>query len=204
MKSGTRHVIYIIEDYAGFDRPEFIEAINTAISSSQTVNNFFVKRVKNIQETIGYLQRMSKFLTKLHRVPPRESLAYRQNRTLTIIPESQIDTRSFYNLKATLARPNTYHCIPYETFAAIASKSASLNIGDVYLKMLMSVKGVSAEKAVEIQKHFPTLNELVKALERVNEREGKVVIADRCAKYGRRKIGNVLSGKIYEVFKPSS
>jgi len=70
MKSGMRHVIYIIEDYAGFDRPEFIEAIQTAISSSQTVDNFFVKRVKNIQETIGYLQRMSKFLIKIHRVFP--------------------------------------------------------------------------------------------------------------------------------------
>jgi crossover junction endonuclease MUS81 len=83
MKSGTRHVIYIIEDFAGFDRPEFIEAINTAISSSQTVNNFFVKRVKNIQETIGYLQRMSTFLTKLHRVSflhPRSLLTRRTAR----------------------------------------------------------------------------------------------------------------------------
>jgi len=69
--------------------------------------------------------------------------------------------------------------------------------------MLMSIKGVSAEKAIEIQKHFPTLNELIKAFERVDEREGKMIIAERCAKYGRRKIGNVLSGKIYESFKPS-
>jgi crossover junction endonuclease MUS81 len=205
MKSGMRHVIYIIEDFAGFDRPEFIEAINTAISSSQTVNNFFVKRVKNIQETIGYLQRMSTFLTKLHRVSLLHptKFAYKENRTLTIIPESQIDTGTFYHLKTSLARPNTYHCIPYETFAAIASKSASLNIGDVYLKMLMSIKGISAEKAIEIQKHFPTLNELVKTLEGLDEGEGKMIIAERCAKYGRRKIGNVLSGKIYEVFKPS-
>ena len=67
----------------------------------------------------------------------------------------------------------------------------------------MSIKGVSAEKAIEIQKHFPTLNELIKAFERVDERKGKMIIAERCAKYGRRKIGNVLSGKIYEAFKPS-
>jgi crossover junction endonuclease MUS81 len=69
--------------------------------------------------------------------------------------------------------------------------------------MLMSIKGISAEKAIEIQKHFPTLNELVKTLERVDEAEGKTIVAERCAKYGRRKIGNVLSGKVYEVFKPS-
>jgi crossover junction endonuclease MUS81 len=68
--------------------------------------------------------------------------------------------------------------------------------------MLMSVKGISAEKAIEIQKHFPTLIELVEALSRVDEKAGKMLIAERCSKYGRRKIGNVLSGKIYEVFGP--
>ena len=63
-----RHVIYIIEDIAGFDASEFLEAIQTSISSSQTVNNFFVKRVKNILETTQYLKRVTHFLTKLHEV----------------------------------------------------------------------------------------------------------------------------------------
>lgn len=95
-----------------------------------------------------------------------------------------------------------FHCIRYQDFAAISSKSASLNVGDVFLKMLMSIKGVSAEKAVEIQKHFPTIIDLVEALSRVDEKEGKMIVAERCSKHGRRKIGNVLSGKIYEIFKP--
>ena len=90
----------------------------------------------------------------------------------------------------------------YEDFSAIASKSASLNVGDVFLKMLMSVKGVSAEKAIEIQKHFPTMIKLVETLERMDEKEGRMLLAERCSKYGRRKIGNVLSGKIYDVFCP--
>ena len=69
------HVIYIIEDYAGYDVTQFLEAIQTSISSSQTVNNFFVKRVKNIKETISYLVRMSKFLQKLHQVSPHTNLS---------------------------------------------------------------------------------------------------------------------------------
>jgi hypothetical protein len=36
----------------------------------------------------------------------------------------------------------------------------------------------------------------------VDEKQGKLIVAERCVKYGRRKIGNVLSGKIYEIFKP--
>lgn len=74
MKSGMRHIIYIIEDYAGTDVSQFLEAIQTSISSSQTVNNFFVKRVKNVQETIWYLQRISKFLTKLYQVLPKHHI----------------------------------------------------------------------------------------------------------------------------------
>jgi crossover junction endonuclease MUS81 len=75
-------------------------------------------------------------------------------------------------------------------------------VGDLFLKMLMTIKGISAEKAMEIQKHFPTMIDLVTSLERVDEAEGKMLVANRCSKYGRRKIGNVLSGKVYEVFRP--
>jgi crossover junction endonuclease MUS81 len=70
MKSGMQHIIYLIEDYAGYDVSQFLEAIQTSISSSQTVNQFYVKRSKHIDETIQYLVRMSKFLTKLHSVLP--------------------------------------------------------------------------------------------------------------------------------------
>ena len=68
MKSGMRHIIYVIEDYAGYDVTQFLEALQTSISSSQVVNEFFIKRTKNIDETISYLLRMSKFITKLHLV----------------------------------------------------------------------------------------------------------------------------------------
>jgi crossover junction endonuclease MUS81 len=65
-----QHIIYLIEDHAGYDVNQFLEAIQTSISSSQTVNQFYVKRSKNIDETIQYLVRMSKFLAKLHQVFP--------------------------------------------------------------------------------------------------------------------------------------
>jgi len=94
-----------------------------------------------------------------------------------------------------------YHAVRYEDFSAIVSKSASLNVGDVFLKMLMSVKGVSAEKAIEIQKHFPTMIKLVETLDSMDEIEGRMLLAERCSKHGRKKIGNVLCGRIYEMFR---
>jgi crossover junction endonuclease MUS81 len=70
MKSGAKHIIYLIEDWAGYDVTPFLEAIQTSISSSQVVNQFFVKRCGHINDTIAYLVRMSKYLSKLHRVSP--------------------------------------------------------------------------------------------------------------------------------------
>ena len=120
-----------------------------------------------------------------------------------MIPESQIDSRTFFNLKDSLAEPNVYHCVRYQDFAAIASKSASLNVGDVFLKMLMSIKGVSAEKAIEIQKHFTTMIALVESFAAVDKEKGKMLVAERCCQYGRKKIGKALSEKIYDVFGPN-
>jgi len=80
MKSGARHIIYVIEEHAGFEIGQFQEAVNTCISSTQSVNNFFVKRVKNIQDTINYLLHMSKALMKLHQVSPH--LNFVDNRTV--------------------------------------------------------------------------------------------------------------------------
>jgi crossover junction endonuclease MUS81 len=125
-----------------------------------------------------------------------------KNRDLTVIPSSQIDARTFYNLKNSLAAPQVYHCVRYADFAAIASKSASLTIGDLFLKMLMNIRGVSAEKAIEIQKHFPTLIAMVNAMSRVDAAEGKMLVANCCSKFGRKKIGPALSAKIYDVFRP--
>ena len=74
MKSGAKHIIYLIEDWAGYDVTPFLEAIQTSISSSQVVNQFFVKRCVHVDDTIAYLVRMSKYLTKLHRVSPLPNL----------------------------------------------------------------------------------------------------------------------------------
>jgi crossover junction endonuclease MUS81 len=70
------------------------------------------------------------------------------------------------------------------------------------MKMLMTVKGISGEKAIEIQKYFPTVINLVESLAQVSEEEGRKLVGETCTKVGRRKIGVALSTKIYEIFGP--
>jgi crossover junction endonuclease MUS81 len=70
--------------------------------------------------------------------------------------------------------------------------------------MLMNIKGIGAEKAMEIQKHFPTIRALTDALAQVDETQGRALVSERCCKYGRKKIGPALSAKIHEVFRGQS
>lgn len=68
-KSGIKNVIYIIEDFtiSSMDGP-MQGAIETAISSTQVVNGFFVKKTNKLDDTIRYLVRMTKMLEEVYKV----------------------------------------------------------------------------------------------------------------------------------------
>lgn len=68
-KSGVKNVVYIIEDYSmGTVEGPMQEAIDTAISSMQVVNGFFVKKTAKLDDTIRYLVRMTKMLEGVYSV----------------------------------------------------------------------------------------------------------------------------------------
>jgi crossover junction endonuclease MUS81 len=68
-KSGLKHVVYIIEDFALRETDRAMqESIDTAISSTQVVNGFFVKKTGKLDDTIRYLVRMTRMLEKTYQV----------------------------------------------------------------------------------------------------------------------------------------
>lgn len=68
-KSGIKNVVYIIEDYSmGGIEGGTQDAIETAVSSTQVVNGFFVKRTRKLDDTIRYLVRMTKMLEGVYSV----------------------------------------------------------------------------------------------------------------------------------------
>lgn len=65
----------------------------------------------------------------------------------------------------------------------------------------MTIRGVSAEKAIEIQKKFPTLQHLLKSYDTCIEQAAKdKMINQACSGYGRKMIGVALSKKIATMF----
>ncbi|KAL7267175.1 Crossover junction endonuclease mus81 [Rhizina undulata] len=84
-----------------------------------------------------------------------------------------------------------------------ATTSASSSTTAVFLKMLACIRGVSDEKALEIQRAFGTPRELVEAYQACeSEEEMRQMVSRRCCEgaVGRKKIGKALSGKIAEIW----
>lgn len=199
-KSGIKNKIYIIEEYSSVDS-NYDTHIATSIASTQVINNFFVKKTQRMDDTIDYLVRMTHILKKKYESTP-----------LRIIPTNIITTGNYLPLLNYLAKtePRRNYHITYNAFASLSSKSDSLTLRDVFLKMLMCTRGLTGEKAIELQKRWPTPNSLAQAYREIEEREGggeqarkvkmEMVWRQMGELVGRRKIQKALSAKIADVW----
>jgi crossover junction endonuclease MUS81 len=152
-----------------------------------------------MDDTIRYLVNLTKMLKERYEKQP-----------LKVIPTKVITMQNYLPLLEHLGRkePGSEYHITYSAFASLSSKSESLTLRDVYLKMLMCTRGVTGEKALEIQKRWKTPNEFMEAFkkcERGGVEEGKkrkleLVSNEMNGMVGRKKIQKGLSGKIAEVW----
>lgn len=200
-KSGVKNVIYIIEEISmnadHFQKYE--EAVESAIASMQVVSGYFVKKTQKMDDTIGYLIKLTKMLKERY-----------ENEALKIIPTKVLTTQNYVPLLEHLSQkePASNYHITYSAFASLSSKSESLTLRDVYLKMLMCTRGVTGEKALEIQKRWNTPHDLIEAYkscesggrEENKKRKLELVSSEMSTLIGRKKIQKALSGKIAEIW----
>ena len=198
-RSGAQKVIYIIEeitmDAASFQRYE--EAVHSAIASTQVVNGFFVKRTAKMDDTIKYLARMTAMLKRSYEMKP-----------LKVIPTRILTAQNYLPLLKHLreTNPSEAHYITYPAFASLASKSEMMTLRDVFLKMLMTTKGLTGERALEMQKKWKTPYDFVKAFEACGsgeqgkKRKRELVSSEMVHLVGRKKVTKALSQKIAEVW----
>ncbi|EQK99537.1 DNA repair nuclease, XPF-type/Helicase [Ophiocordyceps sinensis CO18] len=198
-RSGVGKVVYIIEeismDMAAYQRYE--EAVQSAIASTQVVNGYFVKRTAKIDETIKYLARLTRMLKRDY-----------ESRTLNVIPTNVLTAQNYLPLLNHVREKDASagYYISYSAFASLASKSEMMTLRDVFLKMLMTTRGVTGERALEIQKRWKTPYDLVKAFEACGpgepgrKRKREMVAAELNHLVGRKQINKALSQKIAEVW----
>lgn len=69
-KSGVKNIVYIIEEYSVSTETAqtYHDSVVSAITGTQVVNGFFVKRTRKLDDTIRYLVRMTRMLKGLYEV----------------------------------------------------------------------------------------------------------------------------------------
>ena len=196
-KSGVKNVTYIIEAFSVSDdnMDRYGEAVESAIASMQVVNEYFVKQTKKLDDTILYLERMTHALQQRY-----------ESQELRIIPSRALDSTTYLKLLQHLDanQPGKPHHITFPSFSAMCSKSEAMTLRDVFLKMLMCTRGITGEKAVEIQKLWRTPRAFVEAYEqRVGDKERGDLVCERLGGQGviaRKKVARQLSRKVADIW----
>ncbi|KEF61395.1 uncharacterized protein A1O9_02961 [Exophiala aquamarina CBS 119918] len=194
-KSGIKYVTYLIEEYSlSAERSDkYGEALESAIASMQVVNGYFVKQTAKLDDTIQYLSRMTKTLKSMY-----------EKKDVYVVPcqALEVEAVSMMLERVRTLAPERIIGMTFPVFGAMCDKSDSMTLRDVFLKMLMTTRGVTGEKAVEIQKIWPTpraFTEAYSGLDRGPARDN--MVSDRLGNaIPRKKIAKTLSAKIAEVW----
>lgn len=195
-RSGMRHVTYLIEQKSlSADTQEtYGQSMESAIAQMQVVDDIFVKQTAKVDETIKYLARMTTSLKRMY-----------EQKELLVLPSTSLDIATHHKILTQLRQksPSEVHCITFSAFCALCDKSESLTLRDLYLKMLMCMRGVTSDKAIEIQKIWPTPNAFVEAYSnlRSDAAAKKRMVSDRLGKeIPRKQVAATLSAGIAEVW----
>ncbi|KAL8867602.1 MAG: hypothetical protein Q9174_005556, partial [Haloplaca sp. 1 TL-2023] len=194
-KSGVRNVVYLVEDISISQevKNKYWEAVQSAVVGTQVINGFFVKRTRGLDETIRYLVRMTRIL----------KLTY-ESQPLTLLPSHTLSPSTYLPLLTHLSstQPKTPHHITYASFSSLSSKTGTRTLRDVFLQMLMTTRGLTADKAIAIQNIWTTPRAFVEAYKSCatdKEREG-MVERRLLGEQGRGKVGKQLSKILGEVW----
>lgn len=182
-RSGLKNVYYLVEEAGLGDVQRIIDMkklIETAISMVITTSNFFVQRFRRIDDTIDWLVTMTNIMIQRFR-----------NRRLMVLKPKSVNTQDEYldllctfrskferaphklsfeeplEQEAHITNPKpapklSYECVhSFHMYQATLVKSNMMTVKEMFLLMLMLVRGISFEKAIMIQHKFKTPRKLI-------------------------------------------
>ncbi|EJT98091.1 hypothetical protein DACRYDRAFT_111074 [Dacryopinax primogenitus] len=214
-QSGLLHVFYLVEHFAAERLMRDHELlINTALSRTQVVDEFRVSETRSQQETVEFLANMHSAIRILM-----------DGRALHVLPSSVISRATYVAFQAHLRKrePTIQYLPTWSDFQSLNTKNATRTVQETWARMLLCVKGLSAERTSKLLDHYGTPREIWEAYCRFTESgashsgasgtssdpvskmrgkkhlSGPKTMLAELGGEGRRKIGNALSEKIWEV-----
>lgn len=157
--SGLKNIFYLVEE-GGLDNRivgEMRQSIETAMSTIITTSKFNLQRFKSIENTTDWLRVMTDILIQY----------YLKLRLIVLKPES-VNTKDQYlellnSFRAEFETENrSYECVyKFSLYQSSLTKTTMMTVKDMFIKMLMQIKGMSLEKAIVLQKHFQVPKNLI-------------------------------------------
>ncbi|ODV63883.1 Mus81p [Ascoidea rubescens DSM 1968] len=203
-KAGLEHSYYLIEEFNSTHFSSIYShmetAIRTGVSQTITQNKFLLKRLKDSDETLIFLKRLNSAVIR-----------YYNNKKIVVIKSKNIETQNNYknnldhfkhHFKKDKDIKVSYNFV---TFQDILSKSSMMTVKEMFIRMLMTIKGLSLEKAIVIQSYFETPKNLLEYYKTnskyLDEKSLKRLLNQKFKNEIQRKnIGPKLSESIYEVW----
>ncbi|XP_052048560.1 crossover junction endonuclease MUS81 isoform X2 [Apodemus sylvaticus] len=149
-RCGLGHRVYLVEEHGSIHNLSLPEStLLQAVTNTQVIDGFFVKRTMDIKESAGYLALLTKGLERLY-----------QGHTLRSRPwGTPGDADSG-------AKPSTdppCSLLTFSDFNAEAVKNKAQSVREVFARQLMQVRGLSGEKAAALVDRYSTPASLLAA-----------------------------------------
>jgi crossover junction endonuclease MUS81 len=150
-RSGIERIVYLVEGQLDRGvRDMDPSSIESALAAIQVVDRFFLKRTRNVRESIDYFVNMTEFL--------RLQYQSKQLCSFTMQKTEGDDTAAIAarHQKNQCADARCRYLISFEDYAELCRKTVPQTVGTTMIRMLMSIHGISLEKASVLAERFPT------------------------------------------------
>uniref|UniRef100_A0A060T3F0 Crossover junction endonuclease MUS81 n=1 Tax=Blastobotrys adeninivorans TaxID=409370 RepID=A0A060T3F0_BLAAD len=190
-RSSLNHITYLIEEPQGYTLNQtFKKAVDTAMAQTIALDNFSLKRTTGPEDTVKYLATMTRHLQQYYSTHSLQIV----NPNIYVFEKAMNQARQALHTNAV--------CIDYDSFSKALSKSGRMTLRRLYIRMLMTIRGLTLEKAIAIQKVYPTPQTLFLAYSaQGSETEKKLLIYNALKdSISKKRVTKPLSEKIYQVW----
>lgn len=203
-QAALKHYYYLLEEGGISDLPKLhdgSDAVKTAMATTMTSSHFYLKRFKSVDETLAF------FVTTTEAI--KIQLEESGTKFVVLKPELVGTHKEYSDLLGLFrqefeTRRSPYECVHiFSTFQEVLSKSGMRTVKELFLLMLMAIRGISLERALTIQSHFQCPRRLIEFYQNslaAND-EKKLLLAKLFAnEVGNKKVGKVVLERVYDVW----
>lgn len=202
-KSALKNVYYIVEEGGLCDMDRILEmknSIQTAISMIMTVSKLFFERFRKSDDIVDWVVAITNILQE----------RYSKIRLIVLRPASLENQAQYSEVLQAFrekfeSRRTKYECVhSFPAYQAVLSKSDMMTVKEMFILMLMLVRGISLEKAVVIQNYFQTPRRLIEYYlensELEEDEKAQLMFKMFGNHVGNKKIGKAALAALYEAW----